>query len=494
MRKLRKEIFIWLPEYIKNSLKAGFHNIKNKGPIHIMFLFVDHFEPHTLNANKQEEELRMNYWVENYPKVAKTHKDSDGKYPKHTWFYPFDRMDVNNLKALSQLCYDDYGEIELHLHHQNDTSEALEKKLNKAKQEYSKLGILITAEKDTKKVFGFVHGDWGLDNSLGDGLCGVNNELEVLNRTNCYADFTFPSPTKAQPRKMNCIYYAKDDPLNPKSYDNGIDVEVDKNPSGDLMLIQGPLGINWRNWKNIFYPAIEAASISKNNPPAKSRVDFWANTSIHVKNKPDWVFIKVHCHGGITEDLTTLLGEPVDKMFTYMEEKYNDGRNYLLHYVTAREAYNIIKAAEEAKDGNPDNYRDYIIKPYANYLIKTNGVYELITYSEENVEIKILDSLPDIKFEFKDLILQKIYGYLSMISFSYFPKEKMISLKLKGKNRIEIEMLLPRKLYKISKGEVVSMVKLNNNYLVKSIVDLGEDRVEEIILYFGEIIPERSVL
>jgi len=46
------------------------------------------------------------------------------------------------------------------------------------------------------------------------------------------------------------------------------------------------------------------------------------------------------------------------------ERVYNDGRKYCLHYVTAREAYNIAKAAEAGMDGNPDRFRDFLIPPY----------------------------------------------------------------------------------------------------------------------------------
>ena len=34
--------------------------------------------------------------------------------------------------------------------------------------------------------------------------------------------------------------------------------------------------------------------------------------------------------------------------------RYNDGTNYVLHYVSAREVYNIVKAAEAGKSGDPN--------------------------------------------------------------------------------------------------------------------------------------------
>jgi hypothetical protein len=75
------------------------------------------------------------------------------------------------------------------------------------------------------------------------------------------------------------------------------------------------------------------------------------------------VFVKVHTHGTQERDIDTLLGPPVDAMHAYLESAYNDGERYVLHYVTAREAYNIIKAAEAGATGNPHRYRDFELPP-----------------------------------------------------------------------------------------------------------------------------------
>jgi len=56
----------------------------------------------------------------------------------------------------------------------------------------------------------------------------------------------------------------------------------------------------------------------------------------------------------------------MDEAFTYLESQYNDGVAWKLHYVSAREAYNIIKAAESGLDGDPGEYRDFLI-PRATY-------------------------------------------------------------------------------------------------------------------------------
>jgi hypothetical protein len=93
----------------------------------------------------------------------------------------------------------------------------------------------------------------------------------------------------------------------------------------------------------------------------------WVDCNIHVKGRPEWRFIKIHTHGTQDCDMDTLLGSPMDAMFTYLEEKYNDGKSFALHYVSAREMYNIAKAAEAGETGDPGRYRDYWI-PRPPYL------------------------------------------------------------------------------------------------------------------------------
>ena len=84
------------------------------------------------------------------------------------------------------------------------------------------------------------------------------------------------------------------------------------------------------------------------------------------KGVPDWVFIKVHGHGASTpEDMQETLGGDLDRGLSYLETHYNDGSNFVLHYVTAREAYNVDRAAADGKTGDPQQYMNYVIPAYA---------------------------------------------------------------------------------------------------------------------------------
>jgi hypothetical protein len=45
----------------------------------------------------------------------------------------------------------------------------------------------------------------------------------------------------------------------------------------------------------------------------------------------------------------------------YMQSRFNDGTRWKLHSVTARELYNIVRAAEDGHSGDPGGFRDYEI-------------------------------------------------------------------------------------------------------------------------------------
>lgn len=374
-----KNAFSWMSLFLRTSI-VNRPKINKNQPIDIIFCFVDHFEPRVGNVSLAKEIERVEAWVKGYPELADKHIDYDGKPPQHTWFFPLDQFWAAHLDKLMQLVDAGYGEIEVHLHHRDDTSERLAQKLELAKRIFTQHGALAIKNasfgKKTNSIrpkavfakYAFIHGNWALDNSRQDAnWCGVNNELQILKQTGCYADFTFPSGlSETQPKKVNKIYYATDAPAKPKSYNNGVDVEVGKPPSGDLMLITGPVGLNWKRRKWRIFPTLENSDVSWHHLPTEERVNLWLKTHIHVKGCPNWLFIKLHTHGAVDKSFEMLLDTngAVHRTFQHLEERYNDGENYRLHYVTAREMYNIIKAAESGMPGNPNAYRNYELIPY----------------------------------------------------------------------------------------------------------------------------------
>lgn len=336
--------------------------VKQQTPAHIVFCTVDHYEPGTGGASRHTEIERVNNLLKKYPELVAGHFDSAGNIPKRTWFFPPHYHRHFALKKLVSLCERGYGEIELHLHHgkiKPDTPENLEMTIMQCIKEYSYFGIF--GYKDNKKKYCFIHGDWALDNSRNGKFCGVNNEIDILLKTGCYADFTFPSMNEANPSQINSIYYALDDPTKPKSYNYGNSVKKHAHKNEGLMLIQGPLYPFFKNNK-LWGLRVVGDVIDGSTQATNKRIDSWVNTGIHIQGVPDTVFIKTHTHGAANPK--AVLGNEMDFIFRNLESNYNDSKNYILHYVTAREMYNIINALKDGHSSEKiEEYRNYIIKP-----------------------------------------------------------------------------------------------------------------------------------
>ncbi len=378
--RILNERYPWIWNYIHDEIRPV-KDVPVKGPKHILFAFTDHFEPH--------DQETMDRWIKTYPAMADQHSDADGRNPQHSFFWFFSHSDINEkksfLKQASRLVYEGYGEIELHMHHGNDTEETFLKQMNEAIDLSHEVGAMITQETQPRSTFGFIHGMWGLDNSRGPGDCGINNELILLRRLGCYADFTNPSWGVMHPKIVNHFYYATDDPQKPKSYDTGTLMEVGKPGVGDLFMFTGQSIARFEGLKVEY----DHGEIDKDNLPTPERIDRWVKKAVPIKGRPEWIFIKVFAHSAIEADHEATLGRWRDRMHDYLEMKYNDGANYVLHYVTAREAYNIAKAAESGKSGNPNDFRDFVVPPYVNRLMFVSHPYEVISVEPEKAVIKI---------------------------------------------------------------------------------------------------------
>jgi hypothetical protein len=342
---------------------TSYYLLREKKPVHILFCTVDHFEPSAGNVDTDTARERVDLLLSGYPRLADKHKDNDGFQPRRTWFFPPEDHRDYALKKLVSLCKKGYGEIELHLHHGidgPDTPDNLEKTIRQCIKEYSHFGIFGT-QGDIKK-YAFIHGEWALDNSRNGRFCGVDNEIEILLQTGCFADFTFPSPIiDTNPDKINSIFYAHDVPDKPKSHYRGVRVKVNGQPRGGLMLIQGPFVPFFK--KKDFLSFGVCGDGTTLSPLADNKlIDARVRTGICVEGKPHWIIIKTHTHGAVQSE--AVLGNEMDQIFSYLESKYNDGNKYILHYVTARELYNIIKAAESDEPlGDPSQYRNYTVTP-----------------------------------------------------------------------------------------------------------------------------------
>jgi hypothetical protein len=390
------------------------HAAPAAGPKHILFAFVDHFEP-----TGSDPGPGVAAWVDDYMAMASRHLDGDGRHPIHSYFLLFGSVPIGKtdkcepaidpdclektLILLNRVTYAGYGEVEFHCHHGlEDESERTEEEatnelldlIARAQVDFNRHGALLTAESAPRFAFGFIHGMWALDNSrivprLDEDpphhqFCGVNRELSLLSHQGAYADFTFPAWGTMDPALRDAIFYAADDDL-PSSYRRSANtrlVAVGQPPWGDLMIVEGPFGNEnigpGGDWPSIW------------------RMHGWVARDIHVPGNDEWVFVKVHTHG-LAGDVTdpavwnVFFGAAIDQFYSDLESQYNDGVAWKLHYVSAREMYNIIKAAEAGKTGDPDAYRDFLIPPYANTRILTPDRYRLVKYDAREVILELLD-------------------------------------------------------------------------------------------------------
>jgi hypothetical protein len=356
-----KNLHTWLRGYMRH-LGARALRPRTDGPRHLLFAICDHYEPLWGNADVARGRERVAAWAEGYPRAFERFRDADGRPPRHSFFYPGEQYAPELLEPLADLARRGLGEVEVHLHHDGDTAETLRRSLEQALADYARHGHLAR-DAAGRPRYAFIHGNWCLSNSRSDGKwCGVDAELPLLFDTGCYADFTFPAaPSECQPDIVNQIYWPVGDLAQRRAYEQGERARVGAPRHDRVLMIEGPLSLAARAHK---VPVkIENGALDGGDPPTPARARAWVAQDIHVDGRPEWVFVKVHTHGAPERNAAALLGAATRDFHAFLTTRYNDGRSWSLHYVTAREMYNIAMAAIDGKRGDPNVYRDHVLPP-----------------------------------------------------------------------------------------------------------------------------------
>lgn len=343
-------------------------------PTHLILCVADHYEPFGKQvlrdgsiaggADVDTALQRVLAWCKAYRKTVAHVQDDDGRPPQHTFFYPWDEYHPKILDAVALFCRAGYGEVEVHLHHRSDTADTLAERLRLCRQTYAEEHGLLGRDALHAPGYAFVHGNWALCNSRPDGdWCGVNQEIGILRQTGCFMDCTFPSaPSATQPAFVNRLYYGGDPPEGRSGHRfSGAVHTGGAAPADSLLMLPGPLGICPAE-KGRWLPRLENAELTQQHAPTRERYAFWRRVHIHVKGAPDWVFVKLHTHGLDALSRAGVIGDVAQSFHAQLREWcHADGLQ--LHYATAREMYNMIKAAEAGHGGNPYAWRDYVIAP-----------------------------------------------------------------------------------------------------------------------------------
>ncbi|MGH2361460.1 MAG: hypothetical protein ACRDGM_13075 [bacterium] len=339
---------------------------------HLILTIGDHFEPAILpgvwggRASRGEQQRRLDRWCREFPKIAAPWRDSDGYPLRHTYFYPAEQYDEELVEQLADHCHAGWGEVEVHLHHgveRPDTAENTRRILVEFRDRLAGHGCLSRWEGQHGLRYAFVHGNWALANSAGGRNCGVDEELAVLADTGCYADFTLPAaPDPAQTAKINALYECGDPLARRAAHRRGRDLTRGRRPAVFPLIVQGPLAIEfgrgWFGWR----PRIENGDITGSNPATIERLQVWRRAAIGVRGVPDWVFVKLHCHGMDPRDDDGMLGDLMTSFLHDFTQQAPREWGMKVHFATAREMVNIILAACDGREGEPGDYRDYRLR------------------------------------------------------------------------------------------------------------------------------------
>ncbi|MDT4965829.1 MAG: hypothetical protein QOJ64_566 [Acidobacteriota bacterium] len=359
--------FRWLPAYWRQRLVR---RSPSSSKLHLIIALADHFEPTFLpdspsrHADLGEQERRVEEWCRVYPEVFGAWRDADGFPFRHTYFSPAEQYHPSLINRLAEHCHDGWGEIEIHLHHgidSPDTEDNTRRALIEFRDALVGHGCLSRWDGEGMACYAFAHGNWALANSAGGRFCGVDSEMQVLSETGCYADMTLPSfPSPAQTSKINSLYEISL-PLGQRApHRRGRDLKVGQAPEVFPIMIQGPLGLNFgERGGGLPLPKIENSGLTTAYPATMARLKLWQNAGITVDGQPDWVFIKLHCHGMDPTDKEAMIGSQIKRFLQELVEDARTSRKYEVHFVTAREMVNIALAACDGRNGRPGDYRNY---------------------------------------------------------------------------------------------------------------------------------------
>jgi hypothetical protein len=312
---------------------------KREKPRRVWLAVCDHYEPLAGGRVDTGRALeRVAQWRKAWPEIALRHRDSTGKPPQYSFFYPQEDYREELIEPLAEMARMSIADVEIHIHHdgegERDFVDRMRGFIDALSQRH---GLLRKVQGQVR--FGFIHGNWALDNSRPDGRhCGLNNEIQLLRDLGCYADFTLPSaPSPTQTSIVNTIYWATDDPLQPKSHDTGVPATRGGGVHGDLLMVPGPLGLRMFDDGRVL-PRIEMGELAGYDLPTRARVRRWLNIGPAIGED---VFIKLHTHGADDRNREALLNGGLDELFNSMAAECGQ-RGFELRYATAWDVYQAI--------------------------------------------------------------------------------------------------------------------------------------------------------
>jgi hypothetical protein len=335
--KLPKHAEIWLVPYLGDRLKKA---VRPRKPKRAWVAITDHYEPLGMGVSVETALSRVARWRDKWPRIADdAPRDASGQRPQYSFFYPQEEYRRDLLDGIAEMVRLGVGDVEVHLHHDNEQRDSFIHKVTEYCRRLTEDHGLLR-QMGGRTVFGFIHGNWALDNSHPDGkACGLNGEIALLRDLGCYADFTMPSlPSATQGRVVNQIYWCTNNPDNlPKSFDRGIEATPGGGKQGDLLMITGPVGLRFGGR---LLPRLETGEIAGYDMPTASRVRQWFDLAPTIG---DDLFLKLYTHGAPERNLEPLLDVGLSNLFRWLAEE-SDRRGIEIHWATAWQMYQAADA------------------------------------------------------------------------------------------------------------------------------------------------------
>ncbi|MBS1794814.1 MAG: hypothetical protein JSS81_13220 [Acidobacteria bacterium] len=338
---------------------------------HVVFTIADHFEPSWSAAGLLDTDAqlrRLDEWHATARATGDAVRDADGTKFRHTNFYPAEQYERRILDKLAALQAEGLGETEIHLHHgveAPDTAENLRRALLDFRDCLAaEHRLLSRLDGRGDPRYAFVHGNLALANSCGGRCCGVDDEMQILFETGCYADMTLASaPDQSQVPVINKIYECGFPLTERAPHRRGRALAVGRRQMQFPLIFTGPLVFNWtRTIKGLPVPRLEDGALVHNQPMDLARFNRWKNANITVRGRTDWIFVKLYCHGFFDYDQSASIGEDVRRFFGEIIENGEKTGDYRVYFASAREAVNMALAAVDGHSGSPGQFRDYRLK------------------------------------------------------------------------------------------------------------------------------------
>ena len=360
----------WLARYPWSRARSFFEQTAFEKK-HIIITVANHFEPGWSPKGILDHASQMTRLKAYYKMARETGemvRDTDGTKFRHTNFYPAEQYQPEILDIMAEMQSEGLGEVEVHLHHgveRPDTAENLRNVLVDFRDTLAeKHKCLSRMDGAGDPRYAFVHGNLALANSCGGRFCGVDNEMEILRDTGCYADMSLPSaPDQSQVAVINQVYECALPMNEPVPHRRGKRVAANRKQAQLPLIFTGPLVFNWtRRIRGLPVPRIDDGALAANQPLDAVRFNRWRSANVTVAGKSDWVFVKLYCHGFFGRDQSVCIGDDAKRFFGGIVEESEKTGAFKVHFASAREAFNIALAAIDGKGGSPNDHRDYRLR------------------------------------------------------------------------------------------------------------------------------------